>query len=192
VPKKRVKVFVSYSRHDEDLVKPLAGLLGLSAEDAVFLDIEQLKPGVLWEKTIVKAIEQSSVFVICWCCESKKSSFVAREIKLALADRKRKIVPVLFCSAKLPHQVSKSQWIDLRGRVVHTCCNIEQHLLPAHVEKPSAVVPDAIIESPRFPVYGAPSSVAEEYLEEVSDPHDLEAEAMASTVSAYFRKLGKQ
>lgn len=127
--KKRVKVFVSYSRHDEELVKPLAALLGLNAEDAVFLDVEQLKPGMLWEETIVKAIEQCSVFVICWCCESKKSTFVAKELKLALADRKKKIVPVLFCSAKLPRQVAKRQWIDLRGRIAHTCSASDPHLL---------------------------------------------------------------
>jgi hypothetical protein len=43
--KKRCKVFVSYSRHDEELVKPLAGLLGAAANDAVFLDVTSLKSG---------------------------------------------------------------------------------------------------------------------------------------------------
>ena len=119
--KKKVKVFVSYSRHDEALVKPLAGLLGVAAEDAVFLDVEQLKPGDLWEEKLVGAVQESSVFVLCWCCQSEKSEFVAKEIRIALTDRSKKLVPVLFCSTKLPADLTARQWIDLRGRVVHNC-----------------------------------------------------------------------
>ena len=118
---KKAKVFVSYSRHDEALVRPLAGLLGVAAEDAVFLDIEQLKPGDLWESKIIGAVEDSSVFVLCWCCQSKKSAFVAKEIRTALADGKKKLVPVLFCATKLPPELANRQWIDLRGCVVHVC-----------------------------------------------------------------------
>jgi hypothetical protein len=88
--KKKCKVFVSYSRHDEGLVKPLAGLLGVVAEDAVFLDVERLKPGQLWEKEITEAVERSSVFVVCWCCETERSRFVMQEIALALRDPKKK------------------------------------------------------------------------------------------------------
>ena len=119
--KKKCKVFVSYSRHDEGLVKPLAGLLGVVAEDAVFLDVERLKPGQLWEKEITEAVERSSVFVVCWCCETERSRFVMQEIALALRDPKKKVVPVLFCAAILPAHLFDRQWIDLRGRVVHTC-----------------------------------------------------------------------
>ena len=68
------------------LVKPLAGLLGVVAEDAVFLDVERLKPGQLWEKEITEAVERSSVFVVCWCCETERSRFVMQEIALALRD----------------------------------------------------------------------------------------------------------
>jgi hypothetical protein len=118
---KKTKVFVSYSRHDEALVKPLASLLGVAAQDAVFLDIEQLRAGDLWEKKIVGAIHSCSMFVLCWCCNSEKSEYVAKEIGIALADKNKKLVPVLFCSTALPAEFSTSQWIDLRGRVVHQC-----------------------------------------------------------------------
>jgi hypothetical protein len=115
------KVFVSYSRHDEALVRPLAGLLGVAAEDAVFLDVEQIKPGELWEKKIIGAVQDSTVFVICWCCQSDKSEFVAKEIATALMDENRRLVPVLFCSSSLPASLNGRQWIDLRGQVVHNC-----------------------------------------------------------------------
>jgi hypothetical protein len=114
VRKKKCKVFVSYSRHDEALVKPLAGLLGVAADDAVFLDVASLKPGDPWEEEIMEAIKEASVFILCWCCESEKSSPVAKEITAALAGDKKRIVPVLFCSAKLPVFLRYIQWIDLR------------------------------------------------------------------------------
>jgi hypothetical protein len=121
--KKKTKVFVSYSRHDESLVKPLAGLLGVAAEDAVFLDVSELKPGDLWEAKIVNAVKESSVFILCWCCESRLSTFVAKEISTALTEGDKRMVPVLFCSSPLPENLADRQWIDLRGQVVHHCTN---------------------------------------------------------------------
>lgn len=128
----RTKVFVSYSRHDEALVKPLAALLGVAAEDSVFLDVERLKPGDEWEKEIVSAIQECSVFVLCWCCGSRQSDFVSKEIEIALRDRKRRLVPVLFCRSALPASLSSRFWIDLCGRVVHAC--VESHPPQATVD----------------------------------------------------------
>jgi hypothetical protein len=118
--RKKCKVFVSYSRHDEGLVKPLASRLGLTAKEAVFLDVEQLKPGDQWEAKITAAIKESLV-VLCWCCKSKNSEFVAREIRMALRDERKRLVPVLFCSTDLPPDLSSRQWIDLRGKIIHVC-----------------------------------------------------------------------
>jgi hypothetical protein len=119
--KKRCRVFVSYSRHDESLVKPLAGLLGAAADDAVFLDVTSIKPGEMWKTEIEKAVREASVFILCWCCESEKSSFIAYEIQAALSAGEKRLVPVLFCSTPLPATLADRQWIDLRERVVHLC-----------------------------------------------------------------------
>ncbi|MGC2637963.1 MAG: toll/interleukin-1 receptor domain-containing protein [Acidobacteriaceae bacterium] len=112
---------MSYSRHDEALVKPLAGLLGVAADDAVFLDVTSLRPGDRWDDKIIGAVKDSSVFVLCWCCEGKNSEFIAKEISAALLEGGRKLVPVLFCSTPLPASMAERQWIDLRGKVVHDC-----------------------------------------------------------------------
>jgi hypothetical protein len=120
-PKKQCKVFVSYSRHDEALVTPLAGLLGAAADDAIFFDITSLKPGNLWKNEIENALQASAVFVLCWCCESQRSQFVQHEIRLALQGKKRRVVPVLLCSTPLPESLTNRQWVDLRGRIVHSC-----------------------------------------------------------------------
>jgi hypothetical protein len=63
--KKKCKVFVSYSRHDEALVKPLAGLLGAASDDAVFADVNSIVPCEAWQYRIEKAIRESTVFVVC-------------------------------------------------------------------------------------------------------------------------------
>ena len=118
---KRCKVFVSYSRHDEALVQPLAGLLGAAAGDAVFLDTNSIRPGDSWKTGIEDAVRASSVFILCWCCEGERSDFIAHEIKMALDAGDKRLIPVLLCSTPLPPALSDRQWVDLRGRVVHSC-----------------------------------------------------------------------
>jgi hypothetical protein len=114
-------VFVSYARHDEAFVKPLGGLLGAVGQ-AVFLDVESIMPGEPWRTQIENAVRESSVFIVCWCCQSKRSKFVQDEIEIALEQSKhRRIVPVLLCSARLPKRLADRQWIDLRGQIVHPC-----------------------------------------------------------------------
>ncbi len=144
---RKTKVFVSYSRHDESLVKPLAGLLGVASDDAVFLDVSSLKPGDLWEEKIIGAVKEASVFVLCWCCQSQESTFVAKEIDAALAAGKKRLVPVLFCSTKLPDNMADRQWIDLRGRIVHVCNHPADPAAPS-VSPPTAPTAPASAPSP--------------------------------------------
>ena len=124
-------------------MKPLAGLLGVAADDAVFLDIASIEPGDRWKDQIDGALRDSTVFIVCWCCEAEKSEFVAYEISVALKGTEKKLVPVLFCDTPLPKSLSVFQWIDLRGQVKHVCGNaaaaapIRQPLAP-----PSAVKGD--------------------------------------------------
>jgi hypothetical protein len=114
------KIFVSYSHHDERLVKPIAALVGLSAE-TVFLDVNSLKPGDDWVQEIKSAIKDSFVFILCWCCQSAESEYVAAEMKMALRDKTKKLVPVLLCSTALPVGFASKQWIDLRKAFKHDC-----------------------------------------------------------------------
>jgi hypothetical protein len=116
----RYKVFVSYARHDEALVRPLAGLLGASPT-VVFLDVQAIKAGDLWEDEIRRAIIDAPVFILCWCCESLRSSMVAQEIELALRAGRKRLVPVLLCGTPLPSQLRDRQWIDLSGKILHKC-----------------------------------------------------------------------
>ena len=118
---RKTKIFVSYSRHDEDLVKPLASFVGLGRDEIVFLDVNSLKPGDDWKERIESAIREASIFVVCWCCKCKNSTFVAHEIEIALESKGKSIIPVLFCSSPLPASLKRHQWIDMRGKVSHSC-----------------------------------------------------------------------
>ncbi len=110
-------------------MKPLAALLGAAARDAVFLDVNSIKPGDLWKQEIDSALQDAAVFILCWCCESQASDFVGYEIRMAIENRAKRVVPVRLCSSPLPNLLSDRQWIDLRGRIVHDC---RDHI---HMEK---------------------------------------------------------
>lgn len=154
-----------YSRHDEALVKPLAGLLGVGADDAVFLDVASLKPGDLWDDKIMGAVKEASVFVLCWCCESEHSTFIAKEISAALSQGVKRLVPVLFCSTPLPPNMADRQWIDLRGQIVHNCP------VP-HVEKKKG--PTVPRQQKMNRVRSRPGNVSEESDEEVPWSQDTD------------------
>jgi TIR domain len=88
-----------------------------------FFDATSLQPGDDWKSQIKQAVDESRVFVLCWCCESEKSNFITKEIEWALRDQTKKLVHVLFCSTPLPRPFSERQWIDLKESVMHVCSN---------------------------------------------------------------------
>jgi hypothetical protein len=152
--KKKTKVFVSYSRHDEALVKPLASIIGVGADDSVFLDVTSLKPGDLWEEKVIGAVKESSVFVLCWCCESENSVFIAKEISTALSEGGKRLVPVLLCSTPLPAAMADRQWIDLRETILHKC----PHPHPKKEQQKPSPAPASGYSSGGFPRSGGPWS----------------------------------
>jgi hypothetical protein len=186
------KVFVSYSRHDEAIVKPLAQLLGVAAEDAVFLDVNELKAGDLWEERIMSAVEKASVFVLCWCCESQKSDFVAKEIAAAVAGGTKRLVPVLFCSTKLPSSLSNRQWIDLRGSIYHSCK--ESHFSDARptisTDEEDEIL-EELVENRFIDPDDADGWVRGSWEPDRKDIEKLELDAIAARARTYFKRLKK-
>jgi hypothetical protein len=196
--KKPCKVFISYSRHDEALIKPIASLLVAAGDDAVFLDVTSLKSGDCWEEEIIRAVKESLVFVLCWCCESAKSDFVTKEIKTALKDRGKKLIPVLLCSEKLPTAFARRQWIDLRSQVVHKCevKHIETVSLSQHLRQESLGVGgfDSASEEyrqKRMPGEDGVSSDARRRKSALSGADRLAATSLAKTIRGYFNNLAQ-
>jgi hypothetical protein len=193
---------VSYSRHDEALVKPLAALLGVAAEDAVFLDVPSLKPGDLWEEKILGAVRESSVFVLCWCCECKHSTFIAKEISAALAEGNRRLVPVLFCSTPLPPGMADRQWIDLRGQVAHHCpvAHVVKKKVPRNPRekmlyrlRPRQEQTDKtpLDETQEVPSVPSPAAILPFAALQPTDD-DLQSAHLAEITRSYFKHLGRK
>jgi hypothetical protein len=108
----RWHIFISYSRVDRPIVLPVIALLR-TARRSVFWDVDTIPPGVKWRQQIDVAIAGCSTFLLFWCWHSERSRVVKREWQHAIATRRR-VVPVLLDSTRLPRQLREHQWIDLR------------------------------------------------------------------------------
>lgn len=106
------RVFLSYSRTDQRFVEPVKKLLD-GVDRLSFFDRADIVAGSRWAKSITDAIQQVEFFVLFWCAHSCRSRPVRDEYVLALESRK-KIIPILLDSAKLPSPLAEFQWVDFR------------------------------------------------------------------------------
>jgi TIR domain len=105
-------IFISYSRTDVKIVRPLVQLLRLT-EDQIFRDSENIPPGSRWQAIIISAIEGCSLFLLFWCRHSANSVEVKKEYDKAL-ELNKSIVPLLLDDTHLPIALAEFQGIDLR------------------------------------------------------------------------------
>lgn len=112
-------VFIIYARNDLEIARKLARLMkevGLSP----WLDVDELVPGQVWKRAVLKALEESSVAVILVSKNIEKSGFVREEMNAAmklLQSRDASIVPILpvrIDDSAVPEQLAEIQWIDLQ------------------------------------------------------------------------------
>ncbi len=85
-------VFISYSRKDKSLVSEFCKLLSRN-EISYWLDNREIKNGDEFKTVIVKAIEQSTVFVFISSINSNASEWTSKEIGIAVA-RGKYIIPI--------------------------------------------------------------------------------------------------
>lgn len=120
--------FVSYSRSDLTIVRPIAQLLRTAISgvpsvsgsqwELVFLDLDSLEPGSDWKKGIDDAIAKAERLFVFWCSHSAKSNQVKREYKLGLKLCKI-LIPVLFDDTPLSTSLSSINCIDFRELRLH-------------------------------------------------------------------------
>src|SRR5688572_13263659 len=113
-------VFISYSRKDEHLIRPLLDLLRVGGK-RVFRDVEEIAPGDEWSKRIDETLDDSEIFMLFWCCHAAKSPWVSREINRATRKREKRVIPAVLCPMEIPKAVSKYQWVDFIEVVKHDC-----------------------------------------------------------------------
>ncbi len=61
----RDDVFISYSRQDTEIARIFKTILAATGMD-VFIDVDNLKPGQLWQKELQRRIERARVFQMFW------------------------------------------------------------------------------------------------------------------------------
>ncbi len=67
--KRHVQLFVSYSREDEPIVKPVVQLLRVT-ESKVFLDVDSIAPGERWQEELESSLSRADKICVFWCLHS--------------------------------------------------------------------------------------------------------------------------
>lgn len=113
-------VFLSHAGEDADSAKSLGRALRDQGGLQVWLDVEELKPGALWQDELANALERSSAFLV-YIGPSGVQGWVGHEVRVALdksaTDHSFRLIPVLGPGAdpgRLPPFLKQYQWHDLR------------------------------------------------------------------------------
>jgi hypothetical protein len=115
---KRLKVFLCHAHSDAAAVRDLFRYLSREGVD-VWLDKEELLPGMDWNSEIRKAVRESDVVVVCLSNEFNKAGYRQREVRIALDTEQEKpegeiyIIPARLEVCDVPESLSKWQWVDL-------------------------------------------------------------------------------
>ncbi|NOX42483.1 MAG: toll/interleukin-1 receptor domain-containing protein [Gammaproteobacteria bacterium] len=111
------RVFISYSRADQELVTPIVKLMRTIGKSA-FQDIDSIPAGKKWRTIIEESIEGASIVFVFWCAHSKCSDEVRKEWQHAIRMNKD-VVPTLLDDTPLEPMLAEYQTIDFRFVTVH-------------------------------------------------------------------------
>lgn len=83
-----LSAFVSYASADrEDVVRVIQGMRKARPDMDIFFDVEKLRSGQNWKKALYSEIDQRDLLVLCWSRAAKKSEWVDREWRYAMAQK---------------------------------------------------------------------------------------------------------
>ena len=120
------KIFISYRRSEtrEFAVRIYDRLVLEFGKDNVFLDVEDIEPGIVFPKELEKALNDSKIMLVIignnWLSEKDKNGntkifnpedFVFREVKMAI-DNGLKIIPILVNGTKIPDKLELPEQIN--------------------------------------------------------------------------------
>lgn len=111
--------FISYSRHDSEVVDRMARRL-LEFGVNVWRDTWEIRPGEQWAHSIERALAAASAYVYVASKNTSVSGWVEHELQsfLNTAESATRVVPVLVDDegeARLPTFLRLHQWVDLRS-----------------------------------------------------------------------------
>lgn len=109
------KIFISYSRVDEDFARRLATDLDAQGMD-VWLDVDDIPPGVKWSTAVQQGLDTCDVMLLIISPESMASTNVEDEWQY-FRDEKKPVVPLMWRPTFPIHfQLRRIQYIDFNGQ----------------------------------------------------------------------------
>lgn len=113
---KRLKVFLSYSRQDEEFARKLAADLQAEGKFDPWLDVTDIRVGDRWENKIRDAIASAELLLVLLSSVSVTSQWVMQEAQLAASKGKGRVIPVIIdegAKSAVPRFLRDIQWLDL-------------------------------------------------------------------------------
>lgn len=104
------KIFVSYSRKNNDFVERLHTDLIAEGFD-MWLDQKKIQPGQDWAEAIQQALQECELLLAILSPESVASREVQAEWNEFISEKKN-IIPILFRPCKVPYRIRLFNWID--------------------------------------------------------------------------------
>jgi hypothetical protein len=108
-------VFVSYSRKDAKLVKPIVDMIRATqgVDDWVFYDQDSIQAGKKWRPQSDKALSDADQVFLFWCAHSASSVEVKKEWESGL-QLDKDFVPVILDATPVPSRLAEFQFVDMR------------------------------------------------------------------------------
>lgn len=111
-------VFLIYAREDLASAQKIAERLRHHGFKP-WLDVEELDPGQVWQKAVIRALERSAAAVVLVSEHLAKRGFVQQELRVALDTLQAKgedatpIIPVRIDDSPVPEALSHIHWVNL-------------------------------------------------------------------------------
>ncbi|HEY9597171.1 MAG TPA: TIR domain-containing protein [Cyanophyceae cyanobacterium] len=157
------ETFISYSRRDSEFVSKLVDGLKTAGIDP-WIDMEDLKPGVKWNKEILISVQTCHNFVFVISPDAIASPYCTDELNHALMHNKR-LIPLMFLDEVegIPESLAERNWIFFKKKgepITPKSFSEGMARLIEAIESPSGVSTgdrlDSLIE---FRTHGKPSRV---------------------------------
>lgn len=104
------RLFISYSRNDEDFARALAEALSDLGVD-IWIDVDDIPAGMKWSSAIQEGLDSCEALIIIISPSSMASTNVEDEWQYYL-DQGKPLIPVLWKPAKIHFQINRLQYIN--------------------------------------------------------------------------------
>ena len=114
----RRRVFLIYAREDIDAARRITAKLKEQGF-AAWLDVDEIVPGQVWQKAVIRALEESSIALVLVSQHLSKKGFVQEELRVAMDTLQSPepeispVVPVRLDNSEVPERLSHIQWVNL-------------------------------------------------------------------------------